>query len=95
MIIPKLSFLKNDNPFVLKVSMMSLRIDQDELDLIFDEGYSGRHAAHDAGDGVGMSVMRKALALTKMKIEIDPNYSESETLNKQKFIRNVFIISEL
>ena len=90
-----INFLKNKNSFEIEISMISLRIDNDELDLIFDEGYSGRHASHDSGDGIGMSVIKKALKLTNMKIEIIPNYGESEIVNNQKFIRNIFKITSL
>lgn len=90
-----INFSKNGNEFTIEISMMSLRIDQDELSLIFDEGYSGRHAAHDAGDGIGMSVMKKALRLTGMDIEVTPNYSESEIVTGQRYIRNVFKISAI
>ena len=91
----QITFTKNSNLFVLEISMMSLRVDDDELNLIFDEGYSGRHATHDAGDGIGMSVMRKALNLTRMKIEIIPDYSESEVIAGRKYVRNIFRISSL
>ena len=90
-----ITFLKENDSFVLEVSMMSLRIDQNELDLIFDEGYSGRHATRDAGDGIGMSVMRKALDLTGMSIKVIPNYGESENVSGQKYIRNTFKVSSL
>lgn len=91
----KITFIKNDNSFVLETTMMSLRIDENERDLIFDEGYSGRHATHDAGDGIGMSVMRKALNLTKMGIEIVSDYSESDTVGDRKYVRNIFRIFSL
>jgi|GEM_PF-2244020 len=87
-----ITFLKKDHSFIVEVSMMSLRMDQDELDLIFDEGYSGKYASYDAGDGIGMSVMKKALNLTNMKIKIEPNYSESEIIGGRKYVRNIFKI---
>lgn len=91
----QITFIKNDNLFILEISMMSLRIDQDELNLIFDEGYSGKNATYDAGDGIGMSVMKKALALTGMNIEVFPDYSESENIGGKKYVKNIFRVSSI
>lgn len=88
----KITFLKYGEACILEVSMISRRIEESELMQVFDEGYSGIHAQRDAGDGIGMSITDKALKLTRMKINITPNYSESYTSEGNQYTRNIFEI---
>lgn len=79
----------------IEISMMSRRIEENELARVFDEGYSGTHAQRDAGDGIGMSITDKALKLTRMKMTIAPNYSESYTSQGNQYTRNIFKIKTI
>jgi signal transduction histidine kinase len=69
---------KDDLRVVLE--MTSLPITQDEIDQIFDDGYSGKAARQQslAGDGVGMGVAKKLLEINGTKLFVDagaPLYS--------------------
>jgi len=86
-----IGFEKKIDQFQIKFKMMSNRIDKDELNLVLTEGYSGRHALFAKGNGIGMSVVQKALELTKMEMIIQPEYSKSETVSGIKYIENRFI----
>jgi signal transduction histidine kinase len=91
----KITFIKNNEGSLLEISMMSRRIEENELIKIFDEGYSGIHAQRDAGDGVGMSITDKALKLTRMKMIITSNYSEAYTSQGNQYTRNIFKIKTI
>jgi len=81
-------FQKNGNSFQIDITMESLLIDNDEIELLFEEGYSGKHAANLAGDGIGMSVIKKALALNNMKLICEPGEGE-------KYANNIFKIYKI
>lgn len=84
-------FVSEGKNFEISFSMMSCRIDKDELLEIFNEGYSGRHASS-PGDGIGMAVSKKALNMMNMGIRVDPDYSKSLVSNGITYIRNTFKI---
>lgn len=90
-----ITFTKSNGGSLLEISMMSRRIEENELTKIFDEGYSGTHAQRDAGDGVGMSITDKALKLTRMQMIITPNYSEAYTSQGNQYTRNIFKIKTI
>lgn len=77
-------FQKNGNTFCIEVTMESTKIDEDEVELLFDEGYSGRHATKLAGDGIGMSVIRKALKLNNMELQCLPGKGMDYATNEFK-----------
>ena len=85
------NFTKSPDSFFISITMTSIRIDQDEKENVFDEGYSGRYAEADAGDGIGMSVIRKALRLTGISIQIECDYSKSFVVNGRKYVENTFV----
>ncbi len=87
-----IDFNKKEDKFQIKIKMMSLRIDSDEIERIFDQGYSGRHAEADAGDGIGMSVIKKSLELMGLDIKINFDYSKSAVLDGRKYVENTFLI---
>lgn len=91
----RIEFAKESDKFSITVSMMSRRIDDDELSKIFEEGFSGRHAQSDAGDGIGMSVVQKALKLTNMKIDIQSNNSAGYVSEGHAYARNIFKIGSI
>lgn len=85
--------LENQNEkYILKMNMLSLRIERDEQEKIFDEGYSGINANELAGVGMGMYITRRALKLNNIKISVVADYSKSEIYNSKQYIYNNFII---
>ena len=60
-----ISFKKNNNHQLIEFQMHSLYMGQDEIDMIFTEGYSGINAkkAHLNGDGIGMYRAKKLIEL--------------------------------
>lgn len=86
-----ISFIKTGKGFVLDISMMSLRIEHDELERIFEEGYSGKYASEEAGDGIGMYVIRKSLGMMNTSIRIEPDYGMSTIFNEKQYVKNKFI----
>lgn len=90
----KIEFTRNNNNFEIRFDMMSYRIDKDEIEKIFQDGYCGRHASG-CGDGIGMYVARKALNLINMNITVQPNYSNAENINGEQFVQNIFIINNI
>ncbi len=75
------------------ISMISLRIDQDELDKVFTLGYRGRNCKDNNGNGVGMYVIKKSLKLNNIKIKIEPDYKKMEKYNNEQYILNKFILN--
>ncbi len=91
----KIYFEKKSNFFCIKFEMYSLRIEKDELEKVFQEGYSGRNAGEEAGDGIGMFEIEKALKLNNMEMIIIPDYSKSENLDEKMYIFNTFEIKNI
>jgi signal transduction histidine kinase len=77
-------FQKNGSSFYIEVIMESIVIDEDEVPLLFTEGYSGKHATHLAGDGIGMSVIKKALKLNNMEMQCLPGRGTDYATNTFK-----------
>ena len=67
-----IKFLYKDETFCLILDMTSLPIYQDEIELIFQDDYSGRAAKTQglAGDGSGMGIAKKLLEINDAKIEV-------------------------
>ena len=82
---------KNKGEFEIDFEMISCKIDKDELDKIFDCGYSGRHACG-SGDGIGMFYVKNFLKITKMDIFVTPVYSETEEISEITYTKNIFKI---
>lgn len=77
---------------VLYVTMMSVRIDKDELQTVFQKGVSGNHVGALAGQGIGMYVIKSALEHFGASIAVHPDYSKSDTRNNIQYIENCFVI---
>lgn len=61
----------------LDISMISLKMDKDEIVTLFNDGVRGRHAQSISGKGIGLFVIRRALELMgKSRMNISPNYEE-------------------
>lgn len=84
-------FEKNGTHFELKIVMMSLRIEHDEIEKVFRDGYVGKYATEESGDGIGMYVIKKSLEMMHMKVNIVPDYSVSDNLNGKQYVKNSFI----
>lgn len=86
-----INFEKNEVGFIFDVSMMSLRIEHDELCKIFEDGCVGKYATEEAGDGIGMHVIKKSLGMINIEIRAEPNYAVTENYNNKQYVKNKFI----
>ncbi len=82
-----------DGEFKLLITMISLRIEQEELAKIFDLRYRGKNAEKVEGLGIGMYVVKKALELNRFSIKVNPDYSHMEHFQGKQYILNQFEIS--
>lgn len=75
----------------LDVSMISLRIESDEIQDIFNEGVRGKHAKTSSGSGIGLFVIKNALEkMGKKPMLIEPNYQKNSNLNGEPYVENHF-----
>ncbi len=88
----KVSITFNQDQKTLMFSMLSIKINKEELKTIFDLKISGKNVGELAGDGVGMYMVKKSLNLLGASMEVSPNYNEHETAQDIHYIRNNFII---
>ncbi len=88
----RLFFNAEKEKFELKIVMMSLRIEQDELKKIFEFRYRGVNVKNIDGLGIGMHVVQKALALNSFSIKVSPDYSRMENYEGDQYILNEFSI---
>lgn len=87
------SFETSNDEFVLKISMTSLIIEQNELERIFELGYRSIHCKDKIGTGVGMFVVKKAFDLNNLSIRVE---TDSKSISEDKsysYSLNTFIIS--
>lgn len=72
--------------------MISIQVMPDEVNKIFEDNYSGVKVKEKnyQGNGFGMGLIRKALALNKATIEINPG-TVVEKINKIEYAHNEFI----
>lgn len=82
----------------MMISMISICIDEDELEKVFLENYQGRHVKKEnedgigkGGTGIGMFIVRKALSFMRAKIKISNEGFEKE-LNGHSFCRYAFTV---
>lgn len=70
-------FHKQDKQLTVVFDMLSLKIEPDEAESIFDEGYSGRipRETNLAGKGVGLYMVKEMLRLNNASIKCIPNVS--------------------
>ncbi len=83
-----------DNTFKIIVTMLSLRIEKEENDKIFQYGIRGIHCSKEKfpqGNGIGLFTIKKALSLNRINLTVDPNYSISDIDNNVKYVQNTFI----
>lgn len=92
------SVYKEQDEIKIKFSMVSLKINENEEDLIFNEGYSGLSAIKfdKNGSGIGMPRTRQLLKYSNAKIELLAKRNEdNEHLIGFDYHRNEFIITFL
>lgn len=80
----RISFPCDDGIPRIKLQMTSLPIEMDEMELIYEDGYSGRAAKklELAGDGAGMGIAKKLLQLNGATLSIEagtPQYTKLGT----------------
>lgn len=83
----------NDDDKKLDISMISLKMDREEIANLFNEGIRGRHAKDIHGRGIGLFALKKALGFMGMTMFIDPNYEKHEAYDDKIYIENHFIFS--
>jgi len=78
----------------IKLSMVSIRIEKDEIENIFKLQYCGKNVPPEmAGEGVGMYMVKQAIELLGGKIFIQPDYSAKiEDINGIRYTPNNFVI---
>lgn len=69
-----IDFIKKDKEIVVRIKMLSLYIEEDEKQKIFEEGYSGKWAKllHWEGHGIGMYYIKKLVGLNKGNFFMEP-----------------------
>lgn len=76
---------------LLRIEMQSTCIDEDEVEKIFEENYKGRHSGDDAGDGIGMFTVRRALKIMGAHIKVLPDSGTTMNVNGRRYCQNIFI----
>ncbi len=75
----------------LDISMISLKMEKDELSILSNERVRGKHAKNIPGKGIGLFVIQKSLSLMKKdKMYISPNYEKVFNYNDNIYIENHF-----
>jgi signal transduction histidine kinase len=78
----------------LDISMISLKMDRDEISSLFLEGVRGKHATDINGKGIGLFVLQNALnVMGKQPMYIYPNYEISINEGNKIYNENHFIIN--
>lgn len=81
------NYKESDKQKSLDISMVSLKMEKDEIKNLFDDGIRGQHAKNIPGKGIGLFVIRKSLELMqKDKMLILPNYEK--VFNENNLIYN-------
>jgi len=88
-----IDFKVDRNQLTVSMSMISLRINEEEQERIFEEGYSGEVAKADGlnGDGLGLFFVREMLALNRAKIRVESR-ERPHDIADERMARNTFII---
>jgi K+-sensing histidine kinase KdpD len=78
----------------IRLEMISVRIEKDELKKVFEFEYCGRNAPPEmVGDGIGMYMAKEAINLLGGDIVIRPDYTaKNDDVMGIKYMPNVFII---
>jgi light-regulated signal transduction histidine kinase (bacteriophytochrome) len=89
-----ITFNVDDCNFITKMNMQSLYIEKDEINNIFEEGYSGLWAQKTdrKGKGIGMFRARKLIELNNGKLTVEAG-EDTSMVKGIKYATNVFSIS--
>lgn len=75
----------------LVVSMVSIRIEKEELLTIRERGKYGAHVPEDLrGEGIGMFLVDQALKRSEIELTIKPDFSQQSELDGVPYTRNIF-----
>lgn len=87
-----IDFIESENTLIVRFDMISIKIDDDEVDKIFNESYSGRNSQkiNKSGDGIGMFRAKSLLELNNVSIEVKRDYQKIERFNGTDYGRNIF-----
>lgn len=89
----RIGFIQSQNLFTVVMDMWSMEIKIDELSLLDIEGYSGSWATKTgkAGDGLGIPIVKKILALNNAELKINPNIQrQTKKLDGVTYANNGF-----
>ncbi len=77
-----------DKNLVIKFDMVSCKINDDEVESIYNEGFSGHFAKKlgKGGDGIGMGATVKALKLNNAEVRIIRNLNPSKSKSKNDIL---------
>lgn len=90
----KISFFMKDTYFCLAIDMTSLKMEEDELSKLTQEGFCGRQAKKlkKNGKGIGLFNVKKVLTLMHIKLDIFPLNKDQTILNGVEYGNNRFLI---
>ena len=77
---------KNDDEYLyLTLDMISLKITEEDLKNIYEEGYSGElpKSLNKEGKGIGMYMVKRLLELSNVKIEVNNNVDPNKTTEEK------------
>ena len=88
-----ISFLKTSEHVSIQISMNSILVQEEEINNIFEENYSGYWATETElnGHGIGMFYAKKLIELNKGEIIFTPG-TESYRLNGIPYAKNIITI---
>ncbi len=90
----KITFQKQSDSFSILFEMISRYIEDHEFELIFEDGYSGKHSAGQSGNGIGMFYTKKALNMIGLDICVQ-SVSGVYTSGENKYSSNAFRIFKI
>lgn len=91
------NFEKSADQFAIIFNMISLRIEEDEIPKLLDEGFSGRHAQDlkKDGDGIGLGRIAKILEINDAALNIKVNVRPDRSIKSKGkwYDNNIFEIN--
>lgn len=81
----------SDDSRNLDISMISLKMEKNEISVLSEETKRGKHASDFPGKGIGLFVLQKALELMgKKRMYISANYENSSSFDDRPYVENHF-----
>lgn len=89
----KVSFDETDNMHVVRFEMVSYYLDDEDIEHLYDEGYSGKQAISKgtSGRGLGMYLAKRMMGLNRIELKIYPG-REKIVSGGVEYAKNVFEI---